>query len=257
MKQEINFIETENLNLYKNLVSIYDKERLSNQIREMVANKINTTDFSQMPATTGFSGVKSYFAATGIIIIAGMLVYFFMDNLSKESITQADKVESNLTISDIEQKNNLQILNEENKFTDNIHQKSSAGEVKVKKVETDENLSIETKEYVHTQTINLSQIYSNDEISKIIKDIFSELNLKYNSKSVNDEIIFESNLSKGVLQAENLFVDFRITIKYNSSKGNKLTALLSYYEVPKQLTQAIDINDLFYNKLNSEFLNRF
>jgi len=265
MENKFQNIDPENHDVLKLISDTFRKEDFDKEIHQMVKNKINQTDFTKLTTNGTFSSVlmNGFYYLMGILVVAGAGSVFFLSSKSYPKSTRLSNnniaIKSDNHISEpiqgnpISQNNTLDKL--ESSSADTKDELSQNKHNSFKQSIENEILTIETKEYQHTQSIKIDSELSSELIKAKIENMLNGLGVKYFELSNNDDIIFETYQSTGVIN--NTEVNFRMTFKYNLKLHNQLIAILRYYENTDGKNTGLDLNDLFYTKLNDELLKTF
>jgi hypothetical protein len=256
----INFLEPENEKLLKHLTSAFEKEKMSLQIQQMVADKVKLTDFSKfsIPEKKALFWYKnpilnSMLILLGLGLLTTMFYYQFqtIDNHTKQ-------VKTDVTINSHFDKYDINKLKSENKtkITENIKRNASIVD---KKLMTKEKIRIEST-VTNTETIvNTSvPIKSYNDLSVIkneIVNIMSELKLNYLELVQDDKLLLiESKTSVGYLKDAGSSVKYRVKFFISKNDPSNLKIDLVYENISNVKLQGEDVNDLFYNLIKNKIV---
>ena len=258
MDNNLENIEPENQEIYNLIKKVAEKEAFDKKIYSIVANKIQSTDFSTfvnlVNISASFVGNGLYYII-GIIVVAGGLTYYYLSTKSEANQENntieifTNSKESEIVVPNPNINDNTEVKN--NEATKDITKDMTTKNIKV----SEELLTLETQDYQHIQTFKLNNEYDNEFIKSSFKNTLEKLGFTYIDKSNNQNIIFETKKYKGMFN--NQFVSFRITLLYNLNEKNQIRAILNYNISNETISTDLTVDDIFYEKLSNELINIF
>lgn len=260
MENQFQNIDNENREIYKLIQEEFKKENLADEIKNMVANKIHSTNFAHIPNTSNFFNfLNNYYTyLIGLVVVVSAITFLYLDNKNINE-SQSKNIINTQTPTIIENKetiiDNNQQSNENSIINESIKEKEIASNTLIKRNNTDELENVNTDEIQHIQTIKLKDNFDDAYIINSFKNIFNNLNLKANFVSNNNYISCKSTQMNG--QFDNSNVNYTIKLEYFKNNKNKIKATILFIENTGINNNSLNLNDFFYIQLKDEILKQF
>ena len=258
------FLEPENEKLMQFLTKTYEKERLSGQIKEMVADKVKSTDFSKfnIPDSKFLFRYKNTFLNSMLILLGAGLLVALMYNYNKTTtVSTVNQNKTDATVNshyDNYEVNKLIEKNEPTKLKNSNKQKNIESKILIKKNNHIAETTVSNTETIVNSSvqINIDNFKDLSVIKNEIVNIIKELNLKQIELVQNDKLfLIESKSSIGYLNDIGSDVKFRLKFFISKNEQSKLKIDLIYENVSSVSKPNIDVNELFYHTLKNKIAN--
>jgi len=261
MENKYENIDPQNEQIFNLIQEEFHNENIQEEIKLMVANRIKETNFSSLVGATKLTGAmtNTLYYIMGIVLVAGAISVYYLSskNDNSQNIINDNKtliIEDNKQIpSETAQTeisaNSQSVANPANNdlLADNNSQK-------INKSSETELITVESKEYQHSQTIAINSDLTEEYIQTSFSSIFKSLDLKYKNQSSNNYINLKSNTFFGKFDGSN--VEINISLMYSKIEKSKIVAKLTYKQTSEKVMD-FDVNELFYEALTSELQKYF
>ncbi len=261
MENKYENIDPQNEQIFNLIQEEFHNENIQEEIKLMVANRIKETNFSSLVGVTKLTGAmtNTLYYIMGIVLVAGAISVYYLT--SKHDASQ-EIINDNTTLinEDIKQQPSEPVIAESPLNSESVDSNANNdlltdnNSQKINKSSETELISVESKEYQHSQTIAISLDLTEEYIKTSFSSIFKSLDLNFNNQSTVNYIYLKSNTIFGKFDGAN--VEINISLMYSKIEKNKIVAKLSYKQTSEKVMD-YNVNELFYESLTSELQKYF